>query len=76
MTANDSKTVAAPVKVKGVQVHATIDRALFDKLEDHRWSARLDMVQLVKVALTEYAERNGLLTEATDADPKGAPAKA
>ena len=59
---NDSKSPA--VKVKGVQVHATIERPLFDALEDHRWSVRLDMVSLVKLALTEYAERKGVLPAA------------
>lgn len=59
MTATDSKT-AAPAK-KGVQVHATIDAELFTKLEDHRWDVRLNMVDVVKLALTEYAERSGLL---------------
>lgn len=74
MTAvNDSKTVTA-AKPKGVQVHATIDAELFNKLEDHRWNVRLNMVDVVKLALTQYAEREGLLTEAKDAEK--APAKA
>lgn len=63
MTTTTSTTAKA--KAKGVQVHATIDPELFTKLEDHRWSVRLNMVDVVKLALTEYAERNGLLT--TDA---------
>lgn len=48
-------------KSKGVQVHATIDQELFTKLEDHRWTVRLNMVDVVKLALTQYAEREGLL---------------
>jgi len=72
--ATDSKTTPAAAK-KGVQVHATIDAALFEKLEDHRWNVRLNMVDVVKLALTQYAEREGLLTEVPAEAPK-APAKA
>lgn len=83
MSANEavSKTTATAAK-KGVQVHATIDNELFTKLEDHRWSVRLNMVDVVKLALTQYAEREGLLSEAKPEAPaapeavKGAPAKA
>jgi hypothetical protein len=53
-------------KTKGVQVHATIDQELFTKLEDHRWTVRLNMVDVVKLALTQYADREGL--NQTDAD--------
>ena len=70
-TTEATKTTAA-AKSKGVQVHATIDQELFTKLEDHRWNVRLNMVDVVKLALTEYAERNGLLS--TDAKPE-TPAK-
>lgn len=75
-----SKSAAKPAK--GVQVHATISGDLFEKLEDHRWNVRLNMVDVVKLALTQYAEREGLLTEAPADAPKapevvkGAPAKA
>lgn len=69
----DSKT-AQPAAKKGVQVHATIETSLFEKLEDHRWNVRLNMVDVVKLALTQYAEREGLLTEAPAEAPK-APAK-
>jgi len=78
----DTKSETAPAR-KGVQVHATIAPELFEKLEDHRWNVRLNMVDLVKLALTQYAEREGLLpTESTEAKPavaadaKAAPAKA
>jgi hypothetical protein len=73
MSANTDSKTTVPAR-KGVQVHATIPADLFDKLEDHRWSVRLDMVSLVKLALTQYAKREGLLTEA--AEPAKAPAKA
>ena len=71
-TTPDSKTTPAAAK-KGVQVHATIDAALFEKLEDHRWNVRLNMVDVVKLALTQYADREGLLTETPEAAalPKG-----
>lgn len=76
MATNDSKTTTA-TKSKGVQVHATIDQELFTKLEDHRWNVRLNMVDVVKLALTQYAERVGLLTEAKPETPaKDVPAKA
>jgi len=49
----------APAR-KGVQVHATISAEKFDALEDHRWSVRLNMVDLVKLALDEYGQRHNL----------------
>lgn len=52
---------------KGVQVHATITPELFDALEDHRWDARLNMVDVVKLALTQYAEREGVLPKGPEA---------
>jgi len=58
---------------KGVQVHATLAPEFFEKLEDHRWTVRLNMVDLVKLALTEYAERNGLLTPSAPEAPKASP---
>ena len=66
--APEAKTTAR----KGVQVHATIDPELFEKLEDHRWNVRLNMVDVVKLALTQYAEREGLVTK-TDAGKEAAP---
>jgi hypothetical protein len=80
MSATDSKT-AAPAK-KGVQVHATISAEKFDALEDHRWTVRLNMVDLVKLALDEYGAKHNLpafvasAPEAAPAPEKGAPAKA
>lgn len=72
MTAN---TPAAPAKAtKGVQVHATIDQDLFTKLEDHRWNVRLNMVDVVKLALTQYAEREGL--NKVEPETQDKPAKA
>jgi hypothetical protein len=82
MSAETVNKTAAPAAKKGVQVHATIDAGLFEKLEDHRWTVRLNMVDVVKLALTQYAEREGLLSEAKQDAPaapdavKGAPAKA
>jgi len=58
-TASPAPETKAPAR-KGVQVHATIDPELFEKLEDHRWNVRLNMVDVVKLALTEYADRQGL----------------
>lgn len=68
------KTETAASK-KGVQVHATLAPDFFEKLEDHRWTVRLNMVDLVKLALTEYAERNGILETkpSTPAADKAAP---
>jgi len=61
---------------RGVQVHATIDPDFFDVLEDHRWTVRLNMVDLVKLALTRYAVEEGLIeaeTPAPEAAAKVAP---
>lgn len=73
---NTAATTPAPEKTvarKGVQVHATIDPELFEKLEDHRWNVRLNMVDVVKLALQQYAEREGL--NKTDAGKEAAPSK-
>ena len=48
------------------QVHATIDGELYEALVEHRWAERLELVDVFKLALSEYAEKRGLLTK-TDA---------
>jgi len=68
--APEAKTTAR----KGVQVHATIDPELYEKLEDHRWNVRLNMVDVVKLALQQYAEREGL--NKSDAGKEAAATKA
>jgi hypothetical protein len=64
---SDATVTKSAAAKKGVQVHATIDQELHTKLEDHRWTVRLNMVDVVKLALTQYAEREGLLTEGAEA---------
>lgn len=67
----------APAR-KGVQVHATIAPEKFEALEDHRWSVRLNMVDLVKLALDEYGAKHklpGFGPDAAKTESKEAPAK-
>jgi hypothetical protein len=61
--ANTEKTAR-----KGVQVHATLAPEKFDALEDHRWTVRLNMVDLVKLALDEYAANHKVPNYTTDSD--------
>jgi predicted DNA-binding protein len=50
-------------KTETKQVSAQIPVELHDKLEDYRWSVRLTMADLVRVAIEEYAGRHGLFEE-------------
>ena len=60
-----AKTTTPRVETK--QVSAQIPLTLFNILEDHRWDARLNMADLVRVAIEEYAAAHGLLGEETEA---------
>lgn len=42
------------------QVSTTIPGAYWAALEDHRWSDRLKMTEVVRTALDEYAEKRGI----------------
>lgn len=54
---------------KNRQVNATIPAELFDALDEHRWSARIDgMTQLTRVALEEYAVNHDVKVAAADED--------
>lgn len=73
MTASASAPAEKTAPKKGVQVHATIDAEKFAALEDHRWNVRLNMVDLVKLALDEYGAKHNL-PAFTAADGKDAAA--
>jgi hypothetical protein len=45
-------------KTKGVQVSATISPELHAALEDHRWTVRKTMTELVRMAVEEYADNH------------------
>lgn len=57
----------ATVERKGQQVSTTIDKNLYDALEDHRWDVRLKMTDLVRTALEEYAKNHNVKVKADDA---------
>lgn len=57
------KNTAPDTKPETKQVSAQIPVTLHDKLEDYRWSARLSMADLVRVAVEEYATRHGLFED-------------
>ena len=59
MTAqNDTSKVEAP-KVK-TQVSATLSPELFEKLEDYRWTNRINKTsEIVSKAVEEFLNRNG-----------------
>jgi len=59
---------AAPVvdpKRKGQQVSATVPAEYFDGLEDHRWTARKTMPQIVREALDDYVAKHSLKVDGT-----------
>ena len=50
---------------KRAQISATIPASLKEALEEYRWGVRMNLSELVKVALTEFARDNveGFSTE-------------
>lgn len=57
----------APKSKSSKQVHATIDGDLYEALVEHRWAERLELVDVFKSALQEYADKRGLLKGKTTA---------
>lgn len=57
--ARTQKTEAAKT-AKSVQVSTSISPELFEALEDHRWSRRLEKSDVLRVALQEYAVNHDL----------------
>lgn len=57
--ARTPKNVEATAK-KSVQVSTSISPELFEALEDHRWTRRLEKSDVLRVALQEYAVNHDL----------------
>jgi predicted transcriptional regulator len=55
-----------PTRGKGKQVSATVSPELYDALEDYGWNNRKTRTDLVRQAVEEFAERNGILPSPTD----------
>jgi predicted DNA-binding protein len=53
-----------PTRGKGKQVSATVSPELYDALEDYGWNNRKTRTDLVRQAVEEFAERNGILAPA------------
>ena len=63
-------------KTETKQVSALIEKPLYDALWEHRWEAKADRFSdVVKLALSEYAENHGLTKSATETKAAAAPAK-
>jgi hypothetical protein len=48
-------------KTKGQQVSATISPELHTALEEHRWTVRMTMTELVRTAVEEYAANHEVI---------------
>lgn len=46
--------------VERKNISASVEKPLFDALEDHRWDERKKMSEIVVTALTEYAAKRNL----------------
>jgi hypothetical protein len=53
-------------KTKGQQVSATISPELHEALEEHRWTVRKTMTELVRTAVEEYAANHGVTPSEAD----------
>lgn len=51
---------------KGAQVSCTIPQTTYDALEDHRWTVRKTMTELMREAVDEYVEKHGIKVESGD----------
>ncbi|WNT44581.1 ribbon-helix-helix DNA binding domain protein [Arthrobacter phage Tillums] len=49
-----------PKRGRGKQVSATVAPELFTALEDHAWENRRQRTDVVRQAVEEYAQRNGI----------------
>jgi hypothetical protein len=45
---------------KSAQVSTTVSAEYFDGLEDHRWTARKKMTEIVREALDDYVAKHGV----------------
>jgi predicted DNA-binding protein len=51
---------------KGVQVSATVPKEWDAKLEEHHWKVKKTKTQVVRTAVEQYMQREGLLPYADD----------
>jgi hypothetical protein len=58
-----AETPAAPVK-KGKQVSATVSADLYTFLDELHWSKRMSLTDMNRVAIEEYAVKNGYTPKA------------
>lgn len=54
------KTVEEVKSSRGVQVSTTLPKNMAEALEDHRWTVRKTMTELVRAALDEYAANHDI----------------
>lgn len=52
---------------RGVQVSTTLPKGMAEALEDHRWTVRKTMTELVRTALDEYVANHNIEVPAEDA---------
>lgn len=73
-----------PKPRKSAQVSTTVAPEVFDALEDHRWTARKKMTEVVAEAVQDYIVKHNIEVKSTetpatpgaDAKTEKAPAKA
>jgi len=71
---------ATPVARKSSQVSTTVSPEVFEALEDHRWTARKKMTEVVGEAIADYIAKHNIqvqgATVEADKAPEGKPGKA
>lgn len=62
----DATTVDAVDKLPTVTISGAVSAVLSEAVEGHRWAARMSRADVVKEALTEWAEKRDLLDGARE----------
>lgn len=74
MNMKESATMSETPVRKSSQVSTTVDADYFDALEDHRWTVRKKMTEIVKEALDDYTAKHKI--QVKPAAPAETPAEA
>lgn len=59
----ESATMTTPAVRKSSQVSTTVSPELFDALEDHRWTARKKMTEVIAEAVSDYVAKHKIVVK-------------
>ena len=60
---------------KSAQVSTTVSPEVFEALEDHRWTARKKMTEVVSEAISDYIAKHNITVKGAEAPAPEVPAK-